>query len=296
MRFPYNNRRRRISRVKQARETTPKEAAKADAPRPRPKPVPVVNNRFSAALARFGAALLETSAIASTTSKGTKREDEFRRFLAERLPSKYGVTNGGIVDLLNQASPQLDALVFDQSRNFAFSGGEQDVKVLPAEALLVSIEVKSKLDAGEVMKSCAAAQKLRKFKPYRMPLAGSNVGKNVESKQARYLHCIFAYDTDLSETTWLQNESRRFHTHGASGEHLIDCVYVLKRGLINFTSNSGRLEDAEGSAVTSFYFSILNFIQRENKRREDTPYSEYASLLSGKWISLNSAADPTSKE
>src|SRR5690349_3061646 len=40
-------------------------------------------------------------------------------------------------------------------------------------------------------------------------------------------------------------------------EHLIDNVYVLKRGLLNLNANSGRLEGETGSAITSFYFSIL---------------------------------------
>jgi hypothetical protein len=71
-----------------------------------------------------------------------------------------------------------------------------------------------------------------------------------------------------------------------NGEHLVDTVYVLNRGLLNLTNDRGRLEDADGSAITSFYFSLLNFIQREGGRRSDTPYSEYASLLGGRWESL----------
>jgi hypothetical protein len=124
----------------------------------RPKPIPAFDNRFAAALGHFGAALLETSGIVYTGIKGTKREDAFREFLAQRLPKRYGVASGEVVDQLNVVGPQLDALVFDQTRDFSFSDG--DVHVLPAEALLVSIEVKSKLDAAIVRDSWFFSQKI----------------------------------------------------------------------------------------------------------------------------------------
>ena len=180
----------------------------------------------------------------------------------------------------------MDVLVFNQTRDFSFSDG--DVHVLPAEALLVSIEVKSKLDANEVKKSCDAARKLRALKPFKLPLSGRDFGKLPAKGEtrARYLHCVFAYDTDLVESTWLKSEAQRFIANGTQAEHLIDNVYVLNRGLLNLNNNVGRLEDASGSAITSFYFSILNFVEREGGRRPETPYHDYASLLSGKWVSL----------
>jgi hypothetical protein len=287
MRSPYNFRKGRRGFVKKSRSIASKTIPPKDpSPRLTPRPVPAFNNRFSAALSRFGAALLETSEIANSGIKGTKREDEFRHFLAERLPSRYAIASGEAVDLLNETGPQLDVLIFDQSRNFSFSGGDQNIQILPAEALLASIEVKSKLDASEVANSCSAARRLRNLKPYKKQLAGRDVGSNATTGQARYLHCVFAYDTDLSESNWLEHESRRFHSQGTKDSHLIDSVYVLRRGLLNFSSNRGRLEDSKGGAITSFYFSILNFIQRESARRPETPYPEYASLLSGEWVSL----------
>jgi hypothetical protein len=251
----------------------------------RSEPVPMFNNRFSAALQRLGAALLESSADTHTGIKGAKREDAFRQFIADRLPTRYGVASGLVVDQFNIASPQLDVLVFDQTRNFSFSDGE--IQILPAEALLVSIEIKSKLNADEVGKICVAARKLRELRPFKAALGGSDIGEvDGLEKPVRYLHCVFAYDTDLVSENWLKGEARRFRGHAPNGEHLIDAVYVLNRGLLNLTSGRGRLEDADGSAITSFYFSLLNFIQREGGRRKDTPYPEYASLLGGRWESL----------
>jgi hypothetical protein len=199
---------------------------------PRPQPIPVFNKRFRGAPMRFGADLLETSEIKNTTINGTKREGAFREFWAERLPQRYGVAAGEVVDQLNSSGPQLDVLVYDRMRDFSFSDG--DIHILPAEALLVSIEVKSKLDASEVAISCKAARKLRALCPFRAPLGGRNVGTAAnKTQQARYYHCVFAYDTDLAQTNWIKTEARRFHSHERGNEHLIDAVYVLRRGLLN---------------------------------------------------------------
>jgi hypothetical protein len=198
--------------------------------------------------------------------------------------SRYGVATGQVIDQLNVAGPQLDVLIFDRTRDFSFSDG--DIHILAAEALLASIEIKSKLDSTEVRKSSEAARKLRALKPFKRPLAGRDIGPERNNNLARYLHCVFAFGTDLSEPTWLQSEAQRFRNHEGVNEHLIDSVYVLDRGLLNLTSNRGRFEDANGSAITSFYFSILNFVQREGGRRPATPYQDYASLLSGRWVTL----------
>jgi hypothetical protein len=254
---------------------------------PRPRPIPVFNKRFRGALIRFGADLLETSEIKNTSIKGTKREDAFRKFWAERLPQRYGVAAGEVVDQLNSSGPQLDVLVYDRTRDFSFSDG--DIHILPAEALLASIEVKSKLDANEVAKSCKAAKKLRALCPFRAPLGGRDIGATTnQPRQARYYHCVFAYDTDLAQTNWIKTEARRFHSHENGNEHLIDAVYVLRRGLLNLGHKSGRTEDEAGGAITSFYFSLLNFIQREGARRQNTPYHDYAAaLLKGEWVALD---------
>lgn len=161
------------------------------------KPIPAFNARFAAALNHFGAALLETSAVGHSGIKGTKREDAFRLFLEQRLPKRYGVASGEVVDQLNTVGPQLDVLVFDQTRDFSFSDGA--IHILPAEALLVSIEVKSKLNANEVKKSCDAARKLRSLRPFKLALAGIDIGTGNES---RILCVTCTVCSPMNRTSW----------------------------------------------------------------------------------------------
>ena len=65
-----------------------------------------------------------------------------------------------------------------------------------------------------------------------------------------------------------------------------DGYYILNRGLLNIAANIGMPEDANGGAITNFYFSILNFVQRESKRRKATPYYHYVTHQNRSWSKL----------
>lgn len=243
-----------------------------------------LNSRFAAAVKEFGIALMKSDAITHRGNKGDSREEALRRFFRERLPSCFAVVEGEVVDLNGRTSPQLDVLFFDQSRNFALIADTSHV--LPAEALLASIEVKSILTKAEIEKSAAAATKLRMLEPFSRRLAGTDAGNlATKMKIARYFHCIFAYETDLSENEWCNREAERFRS-ACGKSHLVDSVYILNRGLINIPRNIAMLEDESGGAITNFYFSILNFIQRENERRAETPFDRYVTNASKSWTKL----------
>ncbi|MCW5713791.1 MAG: hypothetical protein KIT43_04660 [Bauldia sp.] len=256
-----------------------------DNARPKKQPVPIVNNRFSAALSHLAASLVETSGVSHTGIKGGEREEIVRAFFARHLPRRYKVEAGEVVDQLNGSSPQLDAMIFDEIKDFSLAVGK--TPILAAEALLASIEVKSRLDKAETIKCLSSARKLRELMPFRSPVSG-HVGKKkpgVLLSSARYFHCVFAFDTDILPDNWLDAELRRFNSGQAPVP--IDLLYVRGRGLINFASRRAKLESASGGALAQFYFGILNFIDREGRRRAPTPYSDYATVLGGKdWITF----------
>jgi hypothetical protein len=246
---------------------------------------PFLNVRFSAAIKEFGTALKNSSLIVHRGNKGGEREEALRQFFRERMPANYSIVEGEVVDLNGQASPQLDVMFYDQSINFALVSGLTNV--LPAEALLASIEVKSILTKGEIEKSVNAARKLRALRPYDRDLGGVDVGDSGgRVKLARYYHCLFAYDTDLAEQGWLSKEGARLFS-GCGTDHVIDAVYVLNRGLINLTRKGGMLENESGGAIMNFYFSILNFIQRESPRRRETPFGRYVTHATQTWTTLS---------
>lgn len=246
---------------------------------------PFLNNQFGVAVQEFGLSFLKTQSIVHRGSKGTAREGALGNFFCKHLPGRYSVVGGEVLDLNGRTSPQMDLMFYDASVDFPFRA--EGANILAAEALLSSVEVKSRLTKVEIEKSVAAARKLRTLMPFGRKLAGKDVDSVKSSKRAaRYFHCLFAYETDISSENWLEKEADRIFSAGGS-EHALDLVYVLDRGLIHVDHRIGRLEDTDGGAITNFYFSILNFIQREAGRRERTPFERYTQPAKNVWIKLN---------
>lgn len=245
---------------------------------------PYLNDRFAAAIDRLGADFKASAKTKHTGIKGGEREDALRQFFRDRLPERFGVTSGEVVDLNGNTGPQLDILIYDRHADFPFNVGSQSI--LAAEALLASIEVKSKLSAPEVTKCAEAARKLRKLKPHDRELGGSDMGHFKDGKKrARYMHCVFAFETDLTEKKWPHNEVERFDRILGKG-HLIDAAYILDRGLVNFNYRKARAETASGQAITTFYFTVLNFVMREAERRKPTPYDRYVTHDIKSWTDV----------
>lgn len=245
---------------------------------------PYLNARFAAAIQHFAADLKASAGTKHSVVKGGEREDSLASFLRARLPERFGVATGEVVDLNGLSGPQLDILIYDRYADFPFSTGSQTI--LPAEALLASVEIKSRLTAAEVRKSVEGAKKLRKLKPHDRQLAGHDIKSQSDTKKrARFMHCVFAFDTDLAASRWPTNEVERFDRAQGSG-HVIDAVYVLERGVVNFNYRKARSEDEDGGAIMSFYFTILNFVMREANRRRPTPYDRYVTHGVKTWTDI----------
>lgn len=82
----------------------------------------------------------------------------------------------------------------------------------------------------------------------------------------------------------LQHPIYPYLKSACGSEHALDLVYVLDRGLINVDHGIGKLEGRDGGAITNFYFSILNSIQREARRRDATPFERYTQPAKNTWI------------
>jgi hypothetical protein len=253
------------------------------APRGRRK-TDYLNNHFATYVAEFGTAFKRTSSIQHAGDRGSSRETAISGFLKDNLPRRYDVTGGEAVDTIGTISPQLDIMIYDALENFPIVASGH--ATLPAEALLASIEIKSVLNVEEIRKSILAAKKLRSLCPYGKSLGGRDVGSQApQSAPSRFFHCLFAYGTDISEGAWLNSEYKRFVRENGN-EHTIDAIYVLDRGLINVTACRGQIETSSGAAITNFYFSILNFLQREGGRRRVTPYDRYVTGHTSDWKPL----------
>jgi hypothetical protein len=173
----------------------------------------------------------------------------------------------------------MDVVIFDRTKNFPlYRGG---YVVLPAEALLVSVESKTRLTKAEVRKSCTAASALKSLRPMKKKLASTEA--DIKAGAQRYLHLVFALSTDLSASDWPKRELERFRQAPGQGRD-VDFCYVVGRGLIGLKDGKWIAENLTTSqAFVAFYFSIYNFLTRENERREPAPYFSYAADQNKFW-------------
>jgi hypothetical protein len=91
--------------------------------------------------------------------RGANREEILRRFLGERLPRRYGVTNGEIITKKGAHSHSADIIVYDAEYCPVVYANE--TKVIPIEGVYGIIEVKSALSKQEFID---AARKIAAFK------------------------------------------------------------------------------------------------------------------------------------
>lgn len=258
------------------------------AQQPRREPADVFALKFRAAAIQFSADFLKTDGFRHALTKGEEREAPVQRFLRENLPSGFGIERGEAVDPLGAHSPQLDAMLFDRLRNIPVHAGGSTL--LPAEALLASVEVKTELTKSELVSSFRAASKLRSLRPFKRPLIGTDRGAESKGDSCRYFHVVFAYKTDLVQSSWLEREHARVVEAAADvgcSTEAIDRVYVAERGLIHPGSNRGIDETGRpGLGLMNLYMHLLNFVLRENRNRNPAPYEQYSGRMTDGWKAI----------
>jgi hypothetical protein len=159
--------------------------------------------------------------------------------------------------------------------------------ILPVEALLVAVEVKSCLDRGEIKTILQAALRFKELKPFKQPIVARRRRGREARDGSRIFYSVFAFGTNLTEDDWGKKEHTRFSE--VSKElgiplHVVDRVYVAHRGLLDVGGEKGFEENGKsGSGLLQFYMHMLNFLIRENGRRESVPNLEYAGRMAGDW-------------
>jgi hypothetical protein len=151
---------------------------------------------FEAAVLQLFEKFLKSNRFKSATAKGAERQAAVWHFVEEYLPSRFSLCHGEVVDQHGHHSPALDIMIYDKSENFPFHSG--DYIILPAEALLASIEIKSELSRDEIHKSVVAAGRLKALKPFKLQVAQPRADGEAADDRVHYFHCIFSYTTDLS--------------------------------------------------------------------------------------------------
>jgi hypothetical protein len=223
--------------------------------------------------------------------KGDERAAALGQFLRERLPSRFGVGKGEVIDCRDHRSGQLDVIVYDKASCAPISVQAENV-LLPCEALYVVVEVKSILTATELKKSFKAARAIRQLRPFKSHFVGPRAsGEAADDGAHRCMYLIVAYTSDLAnKTDWAQKEFSRAATSAATETaplDTVDRIVVLDRGMINPGAGKGIWDEFRPeSFFLNAYLHIVNFVTRESKRRPPVDWQMYGSRKQKGWKQL----------
>ncbi len=221
--------------------------------------------------------------------RGDRRAAAIASFFRDHLPERFCVAQGEAMDCHDNQSGQLDILIYDSHASAAITSSDDNVLV-PADALIAVIEVKSILTQDELDKCYASASKIRKLRPYKKGrfVSARHDGGNSPKDAYRCLFVVFAYETNLGEGNWLKKEFARLQK--AADIHkvdvdFIDLIMVLNRGIIRPDSEKGKIETVNvEETFLDFYLNVINFLNRELPRRQPVDWQIYGSRSSKDWV------------
>lgn len=123
---------------------------------------PDFDTLFDAAALEFDAAFRRSSRARRPDEIGGPREEHLREFLAEWLPSKYGVTHGYVLSLQKEVSRQCDVILYEADRTLRLVQDKgTGRRLVPLADTFGTMEAKSVLSLKELDDSVA---KLKQFR------------------------------------------------------------------------------------------------------------------------------------
>jgi len=222
--------------------------------------------------------------------RGDERAGALANFFSERLSTAFGVSKGEAIDFHDHRSSQLDLIVYHKHSCAPVSVQRENL-IVPCEGLYCVIEVKTILNQTELVKAYRAAAKLRDLHPFKGRFVSSrNEGKAAAEREYRCMFVIFAYTSNAGVKDWLSKEYERIKKAAdkvGCDVDLIDRVFVLNRGMIKPGQPAGKkITGRDDFMFVDFYLSIVNFIDRELRRRPPIDWQIYSSRSSPGWVPL----------
>jgi hypothetical protein len=210
--------------------------------------------------------------------RGSSREEVVAQFLSDQLPARFGVTAGEAIDVDGSRTGQLDIVVFDRYATAPLLKRDA-ADLLPAEALLAVIEVKSVLSQKDLNMAAKAARRISQLRPFgQLFVAARTQGADFDGR-CRCQYSIVAFKTNLGERDWPTKEWRRLKSAAARADvstDRIDRVLVLDRGMLVPPTRSAKLKMEESEVLLRHWFlHMINFVQREAARRKAFSFDAY---------------------
>lgn len=217
---------------------------------------------------------------------GSAREGALGQFLTTQLPGRFTVADGEILDAHGNRTGQTDLFIFDGSVTRPLQVFPDGTVLLPAEAVLATVEVKSTLTEPEVDRAIRGVDKVHGLRPWGDPWLPPRQGEPADDRRARVFTSVFAYRSSLTAEPWAKRELERFRARSkacGSPVESVDRLVVLDRGMV--LPAPGRVAEPgeERGVLGLWFFSLINFLAREVERRKPFPWDRYEARTPDVW-------------
>ena len=163
--------------------------------------------------------------------KGENREEILRQFLKERLPQRYGIAKGEILDPSGVHSHSADLIIYDALNCPVLFTGK--TAVLPIEGVYGIIEVKSRLSKQKLLDACEKIEDFKRLAPRELSIIETRSYVTVH-RATRPFGIVLAYQLDQNSLESLRDnweiENRRIH----DVNYFVNLVAVLGEGLLHY--------------------------------------------------------------
>ncbi|MFS4582702.1 DUF6602 domain-containing protein [Phaeobacter sp. C3_T13_0] len=213
------------------------------------------------------------SLVEHNGERGRLVELVFKKVLEQHLPEAFGVTTGFVIDQHGKLSRQLDLIVYSKATcPFFFNDG---LSVIPVEALILAVEVKTKMTLREFQDTREKARSVMNldrtaYVPQPYIISGATSGKD-----GRHVPLIIGVSLDSVDTRQLLSSG--------TGE-VIEPVFLSMDGrcLLNGVGPSGGVSWTHEVNYPAAMFVLLASMMTTQAQMVPIDITKYLKVRPGK--------------
>ena len=200
-------------------------------------------------------------------ASGNQLEVAIRNFFKKKLPEKYYISNGHIIDSTLSTSPQLDLIIADNFRTPILYKTFDDTEYLTYESVYAYAEIKSSWSKKYIEDFVTTKERTYKFlnreniAPNFINAGGKGIYLNVPTTTYSYKNPLFAF-MFIGDSSAFSYEHIKEHYQNSDWKFLPNIICLYDKGLI-VNINKEQLENK--IFKVNLYPEFLNDKREENE-------------------------------
>jgi hypothetical protein len=216
----------------------------------------------------LSAQLDEAGFVQHSGDKGENREKVLMDFLANHLPSRYGVAKGEVITKSGERSHSADLIIFDRTMcPVLYSGRTQ---IIPIEGVYGIIEVKSSLSKTELDDCIKKIEAFKRLAPRELSVIQTRDYMTLERSSRPFglvIGCSLASNSleSLKDNWYVQNQ--RIH----DVNYFTNAIAVLGQGILYFEKIDLDVGERYPLLDTDALVNLVDTAHKRKRNNEQQP-------------------------